>query len=128
LLRFILGIGVNLNQQSFPPELQGTATSLLRATGRPFAHAEFRNQLLSRLAHWYGRWQGHEGRAVIERWQELSSYAYGQQVVITLDNEQLTGETAGLTESGALLVRTGAGEMRTILAGEVARLRKHDAW
>jgi BirA family transcriptional regulator, biotin operon repressor / biotin---[acetyl-CoA-carboxylase] ligase len=121
--RLILGIGVNLNQQSFPPELSDTATSLQIATGHVTAVDQFRDQLLARLAEWYERWQ-RAPQTIIARWQALSSYARGQQVIVTLANEQLTGVTEGLTESGALRLRTTDGAVKIILAGEVTRLRK----
>jgi biotin-(acetyl-CoA carboxylase) ligase len=63
---------------------------------------------------------------IVRRWQELSSYARGKQVTVTLDDRQVSGETAGITETGALLLRTPAGELRTMLAGEVSRLRRSD--
>lgn len=124
--RIILGIGVNLNHASFPPELHDAATSLRLESGRPVNPAEFRDELLAALARWYGRMRGENESAIVHRWQELSSYARGKQIVVTLDDEQLIGETAGLTETGSLRVRTPDGSIRVILAGEVSRLRKSD--
>ncbi|HEY7543426.1 MAG TPA: biotin--[acetyl-CoA-carboxylase] ligase, partial [Blastocatellia bacterium] len=54
--RIILGIGVNLNHRSFPPELRVTATSLRLETGEPVAIDEFRDQLLELIAYWYEQW------------------------------------------------------------------------
>lgn len=121
--RLILGIGVNLNQQFFPAGLSATATSLRLATGQVTAVDQFRDQLLVHLAQWYERWQ-RAPQTINARWQELSSYARGQAVTVTLADEQLTGVTEGLTESGALRLRTADGAMKIILVGEVARLRK----
>lgn len=125
--RIIVGIGVNLNHQSFPGELNQTATSLKIETGEEIAVDEFRNQLLSRLAWWYEQWKCGGERLILDRWKQLSSYAYGQQVIVTLDHEQFSGKTEGLNEDGALLVRTGDGRLRTILTGDVMRLRKGNA-
>jgi BirA family transcriptional regulator, biotin operon repressor / biotin---[acetyl-CoA-carboxylase] ligase len=123
-LRIIVGIGVNLNQQSFPPELAETATSLALQLGQTVAVDAFRDRLLTRLAHWYAEWQRGAGQVVLARWQQLSSYAQGQQVTVTLDDEQFEGVTAGLTKDGSLLVQTADATLRTILAGELTRLRK----
>ncbi|MBO0722367.1 MAG: biotin--[acetyl-CoA-carboxylase] ligase [Blastocatellia bacterium] len=119
--RIILGIGVNLNHRSFPQKLSQTATSLLIETGRPVDIVDFRQQLLERIAHWYERWK--QSDEVIDRFQELSSYARGKAVIVTLDDGQITGETAGLLPTGALRVATGDGKVRQILAGDVMRLR-----
>jgi len=123
-LRIILGIGVNLNHPSFPSELRETATSLLIETGQRVATDEFRDQLLERIAHWYDVWRRDEIAKITGRWRELSSSSRGQRVVVTLDGERLIGVTDGLTATGALRLITDRGELKTILAGEVARLRK----
>lgn len=123
-LRVIVGIGVNLNHESFPPEISATATSLALQLGQPVDAAEFRDRLLARLADWYSRWPHDEGRAVLERWQQLSSYAQGQTVAINLDDEQVTGTTAGLTKDGAMRLQLLDGTLRTLFVGEVSKLRK----
>jgi BirA family biotin operon repressor/biotin-[acetyl-CoA-carboxylase] ligase len=125
--RLIVGIGINVNQsspQAFPEGLRPTATSLRIETGAPVLIDELRDQLLAQLARWYARWKRGEEKLILGRWQELSSYARGCPVAITLDHEQITGRTAGLNDDGALLVQTADGSLRTILAGEVTRLRK----
>ncbi|MGH9843754.1 MAG: biotin--[acetyl-CoA-carboxylase] ligase [Blastocatellia bacterium] len=123
-VRIILGIGVNLNHASFPDELGETATSLFIETGRSVVVDEFRDQLLERIAHWYDVWRRDEIAKITGCWQELSSTSRGQRVVITLDGEQMIGVTDGLSGTGALRLITDSGELKTILAGEVARLRK----
>ena len=123
-LRLIVGIGVNLNHQTFPPEISATATSLFLQLGQTVNVAKFRDRLLARLAHWYAQWQQGYAALIVARWQALSTYAHGQEVTVTLDDEVIEGVTSGLTKDGALLVRTASGEWRTILAGEVMRLRR----
>lgn len=123
-LRLIVGIGVNLNHQSFPPEISETATSLSLQLGQAVDVTDFRERLLLRLKHWYEQWQQGRAALIVARWQELSSYARGQSVTVTLDDEVIEGVTAGLTKDGALLLQTATGETRVMLAGEVARLRK----
>lgn len=122
--RIIIGIGVNLNHQTFPGELGTTATSLKIETGREIVVEEFRDQLLLKIYDWYLRWQHDDARRILDRWQQLSSYACGAQVSVMLDDEQLSGETVGVTEEGALMLRLSDGCLRIILSGDVTRLRK----
>jgi len=122
-LRVIVGIGVNLNHQTFPPELQETATSLALECGWLFPVTSFRDALLDGFAVRYEELRGGDWRGILRRWQELSSYAAGKPIVAYLDQTELRGETAGLTETGALLVRTADGQLRQIVAGEVNGLR-----
>ena len=123
-LRLILGVGVNLNHQSFPAELSETATSLAIVTGERVVVEEFRDQLLEKIALWYEHWRRDESTLIVDRWRRLSTYARDQRVIVTLDDETIIGVTDGLTESGALRLIVDGGEVRTILAGEVTRVRK----
>ncbi len=124
--RIILGIGVNLNHKSFPPELADTSTSIAIETGDQLVVDEFRDQLLEKILRWSEVWKRDDGGLIVNRWQQLSTYARDQRVVVTLDDEQVVGVTAGLNESGALRLITDDGEMKMILAGEVTRLRIED--
>ncbi|MEP7273311.1 MAG: biotin--[acetyl-CoA-carboxylase] ligase [Acidobacteriota bacterium] len=124
--RVIVGIGVNLNHASFPAELEEAATSVFMTTGQRIEMSPFLDQLLDRLRAWYEVWAAGGDMKVIARWEELSSYAFGQQVRVTTDEEELDGLTQGLATNGGLVVRTASGQLRTILAGEVSRLRKQD--
>lgn len=123
-LRLILGVGVNLNHQSFPPELSETAASLAMITGERVVVEEFRDQLLEKVALWYEHWRRDESTLIVDRWRRLSTYARDQRVIVTLDEEKIIGVTDGLTETGALRLIVDGGEIKTILAGEVTRLRK----
>jgi len=122
--RLILGIGVNLNHRSFPPELSETATSVAIETGERVALEEFRDQLLEKIARWYELWRRDESGLIINRWSQLSTYTRDQRVSVTLDDEKIIGVTGGLTETGALRLVVDGGEVKIILAGEVTRLRK----
>src|SRR5262245_62144347 len=122
-LRLILGVGVNLNHRSFPPELSESATSLAIETGEQVVVEELRDRLLEKIAQWYELWLRGASASIIDRWSRLSTYARGQQVVVTLEDEKLTGVTDSLTETGALRLVVDGG-VRTILAGEVTKLRK----
>jgi BirA family biotin operon repressor/biotin-[acetyl-CoA-carboxylase] ligase len=123
-MRLVLGVGVNLNHRSFPPGLSESATSLAIETGERVIVEEFRDRLLEKIAQWYEVWRRGAAASIIDRWSRLSTYARGQRVVVTIEDEKLTGVTDGLTETGALRLVTGDGAVRTILAGEVTKLRK----
>src|SRR5215470_11421902 len=98
-LRLVLGVGVNLNHQSFPPELSETAASLAIETGERVAVEEFRDQLLDKIALWYEHWRRDESMLIVNRWQRLSTYARGRQVAVALEDEKIIGVTDGLTET-----------------------------
>ncbi|MBI3651561.1 MAG: biotin--[acetyl-CoA-carboxylase] ligase [Acidobacteria bacterium] len=118
----ILGIGINIAQQNFPDELHDVATSLYLETGQAFAPDEVLPPLLARLNQWYPAALRRPDQ-VIERWQQLSSFAHDCAVRIVSGDATLEGITRGLTASGALRLELANGEWRDIVAGEVS-LRK----
>jgi BirA family biotin operon repressor/biotin-[acetyl-CoA-carboxylase] ligase len=122
-LRIIIGIGINLNHASFPADLASTATSFAIETGKPLPVDEARDNLLERILIWHERWNREPARSIIDRWEELSSYARGRQVIVTLNGQTISGETAGLTPEGALKIRTIDGDLKTVFSGELTNLR-----
>jgi BirA family transcriptional regulator, biotin operon repressor / biotin---[acetyl-CoA-carboxylase] ligase len=120
----ILGIGVNLDDRAFPPELKEIATSVSSLTGgQPDAEA-----LLQSLVHAIGRryeiLQSPRGsEETLNDWSEHSSYANGARVRVSLPTEIFDGRTRGLEPDGALRVETSEGEIRIVRAGDVTSLR-----
>jgi BirA family biotin operon repressor/biotin-[acetyl-CoA-carboxylase] ligase len=121
----ILGIGVNLDDRAFPPELKATATSVASLTGSaPDAEALLQS-LLAALSHRYALLQAEGGgRETIDAWSRHSSYADGRRVRVSLATETFDGLTRGLEPDGALRVETDQGEIRTVRAGDITSLRK----
>ncbi len=115
----IAGIGINVNHSSFPEALSGIATSLRLAGGR--VHS--REKLLLELAEsvdTYCDLLTTEGRAaVIDAFSRVSSYVSGRRVCVDQDGSQLRGTTAGLNESGFLMLRGDDGTNSVIIAGGV---------
>jgi len=122
----ILGIGINLNQTSFSPDIAAQATSIKLETGQPSDPDGTRQKLYVKLDTWYDRFLKQGAAEIIRRWCELSSYAEGKSVKVITGDRTITGVTCGLTPAGSLIVETPTGERETILTGEVQSLRKKE--
>jgi len=120
----IAGIGVNLNQTSFPPEISNQAISIRLATGKISDVDELREKLYFKLDHWYDSFLTNGAQGILDRWCELSSYAQDKRVRVVTGDQMITGRTRGLAPRGELMVETAAGELETILAGDVQSLRE----
>jgi BirA family biotin operon repressor/biotin-[acetyl-CoA-carboxylase] ligase len=107
--RAVAGIGINIGQRRFPDDLAALATSLFLETGLEFRRDDLLDALLESVTI-------SSQEQVIEQWQARSTWARGKAVQV---EGGITGITAGLTESGYLLVRTPQGHMETIIAGGV---------
>ncbi len=115
----VVGVGINVNQASFPPELQSVATSLRLATGTEWSRIELCAALLKSLDREYRSLMAGPGarESILRRFQERSSMARGKRVQI-VDECGFEGVTEGLDDRGFLRVRTSSG-LQTILSGSV---------
>jgi BirA family transcriptional regulator, biotin operon repressor / biotin---[acetyl-CoA-carboxylase] ligase len=114
----VVGIGVNVNQASFPKELE--AISLRMATGSEWSRVELAAALLKSLDREYRLLiEGNAARqSILSRFSEQSSWVRGRQVRIQESGLNTEGTTEGLDERGFLLVRTDRG-LQTVLSGTV---------
>jgi BirA family biotin operon repressor/biotin-[acetyl-CoA-carboxylase] ligase len=124
LIRFVIvGIGINVNQETFPSELSRVATSLRVETGKNQSRLELLARLLREFETDYNRFLREGAASVIERFTQVSSYARGKRVRVTNGNESFVGVTAGLRPEGLLQVQQDDGTLATVLAGDVTELR-----
>jgi len=119
----VVGIGINVNQEGFPPELASLATSLRHETGHIWSRVELAAALLRSLDREYRRLQaaGGAGDDLHRRFEEASSYASGRRVHVD-ENGGYTGLTAGLNETGFLLVAGDDGTEHKVINGGVRAL------
>ena len=111
----VAGIGVNIGQRSFPPELAGTATSLAIETGLEFR----REDLFVELVLAMEVWRGQPAARIREEFTARSSYASGKRIRVPIDGREVLATTAGITPEGFLRVRTAEGGRHVIVAGGV---------
>jgi BirA family biotin operon repressor/biotin-[acetyl-CoA-carboxylase] ligase len=122
----VVGMGLNVNNTEFPPELASIATSLCRETGRKVSRVELVAALLraldreqAALADGAAGTREAARAAILRRFERHSSYCCGAAVTVEEDGGY-EGVTRGLDERGFLLVETAQG-MRTVLSGGVRK-------
>ena len=124
LVRFVVvGIGLNVNQERFPGELAGLATSLRQETGKTQSRMELLVRLLREFENDYNRFLREGISSVIQRFEVVSSYAHGKKVRVSNGTESYVGTTAGLGPEGLLQVEREDGRVVTVIAGDVAEAR-----
>jgi BirA family transcriptional regulator, biotin operon repressor / biotin---[acetyl-CoA-carboxylase] ligase len=114
----VVGIGINVNQVSFPRDL--AATSLKLATGSEWSRVELAAALLKSLDREYRQLLDDPASrlSILRRFAENSSWVRGKNVRIEENGLSFEGTTEGLDERGFLLVRTSRG-VQTVLSGTV---------
>ena len=118
----VVGVGINVNQSSFVPDLQSLATSLRLASGTEWSRVELCAALLKSLDREYRElMENANARAsILSRFSQRSSSVQGARVTVDQDGG-FEGVTEGLDSRGFLQVRTATG-LRAVLSGTVRRL------
>jgi BirA family biotin operon repressor/biotin-[acetyl-CoA-carboxylase] ligase len=109
----IAGIGVNLTDTEFPPDLE--ATSLKLHSGRDVSADELLERLLAAIPNYTSL----PPNDILRLFTRASSYAAGRRVVVQIPDGIIRGTTAGLNPDGYLIVRRDDGTDTLILAGGV---------
>ncbi len=114
----VIGIGINVHQRAFAPELSDHATSLFLESGKDHS----RQQLLLALLHALeGEVESlaaeNAARGILTRLEQQSTWVRGKRVTVDEDGGY-SGRTAGLDALGFLLVETAQGT-RTVRSGGV---------
>lgn len=123
MLRYaVIGIGINLNHTSFPEELSGLATSLLIQGGSAVSRESILVSLLRALEDEIRLLREEDEnlsmKGLLRRFTEASSWVRGKRVRVD-ESGGYTGLTAGLNDSGFLLVDSDDGSKRIVLSGGV---------
>lgn len=121
----ILGIGINCNHTSFPPELEPLATSLRRESPDPtqlVSREALLAALLLALDHEVDSWS--DPGAASRDPARFSSWVRGKQVAVAAEApaDAYTGVTAGLTPDGYLKVLASDGSQRIVRRGGIREL------
>jgi BirA family biotin operon repressor/biotin-[acetyl-CoA-carboxylase] ligase len=116
-----LGTGINVNQRAdeFPPELRGRATSLREAAGgREIDRRALLTDVLARFEA-YRSLAVRDGADALRLALLPRLPAAGSPIVVQTADRRLEGIVEEILETGALLVRDGAGARFPVVAGEI---------
>jgi BirA family biotin operon repressor/biotin-[acetyl-CoA-carboxylase] ligase len=140
----VVGVGINVNHESFPEEIEPIATSLRIESGRTWSRVDVAAALLRAMDREYraltvphvpAAQRSSVGvfradldsarRDIFRRFEQKSSYARGRQVTVEEDHGY-SGVTEGLDDRGFLRIRTEHG-VRTVVHGGVRADEDADA-
>jgi len=114
----ILGIGVDVNQTDFPPELRAIATSLKAEAGEEISRAELAVEILRELDFDYAQICGGKFSTLADEW-ENGCATIGKKVSVQMGSRLICGHAEALDDDGALLVRTEHGHLERVIGGDV---------
>lgn len=115
----LVGIGIDLNMDitTFPPELRGGATSLKAELDREIKAAELVQRFLQRFEILYNGFNEGNFREILNEWRKLSS-TIGTYVEVHKKGRTVYGEAVGVNKDGKLILELDDGTLRKIISGE----------
>jgi BirA family biotin operon repressor/biotin-[acetyl-CoA-carboxylase] ligase len=120
LVAVIIGMGINVNITADEmPEGRVKPTSLQVVQGEPVDRVALLGELLVRLEQWID--SAEAGQSPHTAWNQRL-ITLGKRVQVAGGNGAIVGNAEGCDELGQLLVRDDAGELHTIVAGDVTVL------
>jgi BirA family biotin operon repressor/biotin-[acetyl-CoA-carboxylase] ligase len=114
----VLGIGINVNQTAFAPEVADTASSLALLLGRPLPRAPLLAELLGALESLYDQALAEGSGAFLPAWRNFARLP--RPCRVERPQGLLLGTAVDVDSDGALLVRDSAGELVKVLSGELS--------
>lgn len=113
----IIGIGLNVNQAEFPPEIRLPVTSLFLSGRRNVDRVEVLCDLLQELETTYALLGEAQHPLLIERWSAQCTM-FGKETTINQDGQLITGIARSIAEDGGLMLETNDGTTK-VFAGDV---------
>jgi BirA family biotin operon repressor/biotin-[acetyl-CoA-carboxylase] ligase len=113
----VVGIGLNVNQPSFPDEMTHRATSLAREAGSEFDRKQLLQRILEELDALYP--DASEGRfdRILAEWNDRCTM-FGKEIEVENHESKLRGKAVRLNTDGGLVIETAEGR-RVVYAGDV---------
>ena len=113
----VIGVGINVRASAYSPDLIGRATSLDGELGRSIDRGFVLASVLEALGDSLSRLD-RDPSGILRAWRAAAPSADGTRVEWDTPEGERRGLTAGIDDTGALLVRTTAG-MERVIAGEL---------
>jgi BirA family biotin operon repressor/biotin-[acetyl-CoA-carboxylase] ligase len=114
----VAGIGINVNHAKFPKELS-LATSLRIAGGKAYSRERLLVELSRSVDIFCALLEKEGPEPILEMFSRASSFVYGRRVEVDLGDSVINGTTAGLNQSGFLILQGDDGKQNIIIAGGV---------
>ncbi len=117
----LVGIGVNVNgdRDSFPPNLQKNATSLFLESGKEYDIIPLFVEIRSRLLQLLSKLADEGFTDILNQWRRRDMLQGKWMQWLTPAGEIVYGESLGVDSSGILFIRDRSGVIHEVLSGDV---------
>ncbi|MCL2874224.1 MAG: biotin--[acetyl-CoA-carboxylase] ligase [Defluviitaleaceae bacterium] len=120
---FIVGVGINVNNNEFPAELSNKATSLFLETGENYSVSKIATQLFHEMDYLYERCKkdtGYEGfRPFAEEYRQ-KCMTLNKDVIITVSRNVISCRAVDIAATGGLVIKLDNDATMIVSSGEVS--------
>lgn len=114
----MIGVGINVNQTTFPKSLEGRAESIAGLTGKPMKRSIVLSLFLTEFEYWYQLFLK-EGFQSIKTVWEANALPTGQVVSMNTGKSIIKGKTSGITDDGVMQLIDDHGEVHELYSANL---------
>ncbi|WP_034467063.1 biotin--[acetyl-CoA-carboxylase] ligase [Butyrivibrio proteoclasticus] len=115
----VIGVGINVNMTEFPKEISEIAGSVLSTTGVRLDRGAVVAAVMERFEENYEKYNSTFDLSLLKEQYEKRLINIGKDVRVIDTMKEYEAVALGITEGGALIIRTKDGKTQEINAGEV---------
>lgn len=116
----VIGVGINVNQETFPEEIRDTATSLKIETGSSVRRSVLIATIMECFEQFYEVFMTTEDLSGLQERYNAMLVNLGREVRVLEPGNEYEAHALGINRTGELIVRTVDGQEKEIYAGEVS--------
>ncbi len=120
----VVGVGVNIAAESVPSDLSDSATAVELEAGEAVPRRWLLVRFLNHFQQGYRLFCTGMHSEIINQWKCRSTMWNGVEITVREGDRIRDAITCGLTDTGALIIRTATGSEETVLAGDVSVRRR----
>ena len=116
----VIGIGINVNQDTFPDDIKETASSLKMELGKRIKRSGLIAAVMKNFEKYYEIFQETEDLSGLQELYNSMLVNRDQEVKVLEPGNEYKAHAIGINQTGELIVRTPDGKEKEIYAGEVS--------
>lgn len=116
----VIGVGINVNQDTFPEDIRSTATSLKIELGSNVKRSELIAAVMESFETCYETFMKTEDLSGLQELYNSMLVNKDREVKVLEPGNEYKAHALGINQTGELIVRTPEGEEKEIYAGEVS--------
>lgn len=116
----IVGVGINVKAQAFPPELSDKAGSIEQESGICLSRKVLTEKILSAFEGYYEQFSERGDLSLLMEEYNAMLVNLGREVKVLDPKGEFCGVAKGINKNGELLVELPSGKIEQVYAGEVS--------